>query len=126
MKTFLMVITVVMLSTITYAQTKGDKILGDWLMNDGTRKINIYKQGVNYFGKIAWVAKPEMKDEMGKIVMRDMSYLDGTYDEGEFIMPNEKHSASCYAELQSDGSLKMTIYHGLKLFGHNIFLTKSK
>jgi len=118
-------LTVIFITSSAFAQTKSDDILGTWLTSDGERKISVYKQNEKYFGKIIWVKNSDKKDEVGKIVMKDLEFSKGEYDDGSFIMPTEKHSADCAAILKKSNVLQITIYHGMKLFGHSIYLSKT-
>lgn len=118
-------LTVIFTTSSAFAQTKSDDILGTWLTSDGERKISVYKQNEKYFGKIIWVKNSDKKDEVGKIVMKDLEFSKGEYDDGSFIMPMEKHSADCTAILKKSNVLQITIYHGMKLFGHSIYLSKT-
>lgn len=112
------------LTIICYSQNSND-ILGNWLTSDGERKINIYKQGDKYFGKIYWVKIEDKKSEINKIVMMDLVYENGEYDQGTFLMPSDKHNASCAAKILKTKILKVSIYHGLQLFGHSLYLSKT-
>ncbi|MBI3520109.1 MAG: DUF2147 domain-containing protein [Bacteroidetes bacterium] len=116
---------VLFVTSSSFAQTKSDDILGTWLTSDGERKISVYKQNEKYFGKIIWAKSSDKKDEIGKIVMRDLEFSEGGYDDGSFIMPTEKHSADCSAILKKGNVLQITIYHGMKIFGHSIYLSKT-
>jgi len=118
-------LTVLFVTSSSFAQTKSDDILGTWLTSDGERKISVYKQNEKYFGKIIWAKSSDKKDEIGKIVMRDLEFREGEYDDGSFIMPTEKHSADCAATLKKGNVLQITIYHGMKIFGHSIYLSKT-
>ncbi len=99
-------------------------IIGQWLTDDGERKIQIYAQGGKYSGKIVWVKKQDMQSEIGKIVLTDLKFENGSYDGGQFFMPTQKHSASCAADLEGNDNLKINIYHGLKLFGTTMRLKR--
>lgn len=113
------------ITSAAFAQTKSDDIIGTWLTSDGERKISVYKQNEKYYGKIIWVKNSDKKDEIGKIVMKDLEFSNGEYDDGSFIMPTEKHSADCAAIFKKGNVLQITIYHGMKIFGHNIYLSKT-
>ncbi len=103
---------------------KSDDIIGNWLTQDGERKINVYKQDAKYYGKIYWVKNSEKNNEIGKVIIMGLSFEDDEYDDGTFLMPTDKHSASCAAKIIKITALQITIYHGLKLFGHTIYLSK--
>lgn len=104
----------------------GDKIIGNWVTKEGDRKINIYKQEGKYFGKIFWVKQQEKQNEVGKVVMMNLEYVNGDFDNGVFILPSDKHFADCAADFIDGGVLELTIYHELKLLGHSLYLTKIK
>lgn len=110
---------------LSYCQNP-EQIIGNWLTSDSERKITIYKQNEKFYGKIIWVKDQKKDNEIGKIVMSDLEYREGKYDNGTFIMPDDKHQASCALEYKEENLLKVTIYHGLKLFGHSIYLYKTK
>lgn len=111
-------------TTIASFAQKADDIIGNWLTSDGARKINVYKQDEMYYGKIYWVNNEDKKTEISKIVMLKMSFIKNEYENGTFIMPSDKHSANCSAKIIENKVLQITIYHGLKLFGHSIYLSK--
>lgn len=120
----LILIVFLFVSTSLLAQ-KADDILGNWITNDGERKISIYKQEDKYFGKIHWAKDENQKSEVGKVVMMNMAFKDGKYEDGTFLMPSGKHSASCALKIIKSNVIQITIYHGLQLFGHSIYLLKT-
>lgn len=119
----LVLIVFLFVSTSLLAQ-KADELLGNWRTSDGERKISIYKQEGEYFGKIYWVKDENKKNEIGKVVMMNMVFKDGKYEDGTFLMPSDKHSASCAIKTIKNNFIQITIYHGLQLFGHSIYLSK--
>lgn len=108
-----------------FGQTRPDDITGTWLTGDGERKVLIYKQNKKYFGKITWVKARDKQNEVGAVVMQDLEFAEGEYDNGSFIMPGDAHNASCAAVFDKNGVLRLIIYHGLKIFGHSIYLYKA-
>ncbi len=100
-------------------------IEGNWLTVDGERKINVFKKDNKFFGKIIWVKDKTKNSEIGKLVITDLEESESNYDGGTFIMPSDKHSANCSAKVKSGNVLQVTIFHGLKIFGHNLYLSKT-
>lgn len=121
----ILILTIFFLVTISLWGQKADDVLGNWLTSDGERKINIYKQEGGYFGKICWVKSKDKISELGKVVMMDMKFKDDKYDGGTFLMPSDKHKASCALKIIKSNVMQITIYHGFQLFGHNIYLSKT-
>ncbi|MDO8998285.1 MAG: DUF2147 domain-containing protein [Bacteroidota bacterium] len=107
---------------VTHAQT--NSIEGNWLTSDGERKIAVYKKEDKYFGKIVWVNDQNKSNEVGKVVITNLEVDGDEYENGTFIMPSDKHSASCSAKIKSGNVLRVSIYHGLKIFGHDLYLSK--
>ncbi len=64
-KPFLLVSTFVFLSAIisgsALAQdsTAAKKVLGEWLTAGGTSKIEVYKEGEEFCGRISWLKEPD-------------------------------------------------------------------
>lgn len=113
----------ILLLTASHAQGS-NPIIGNWLTDDGERKIEIYAQGDKFAGKIVWVKSIERRNEIGKIVMTDLKFEKGTYDGGQFFMPTQKHSTSCAADLEGNDNLKINIYHGIKFLGTTMRLKR--
>ena len=53
-KTIFSLITLVLISLSSFANSGADAILGEWLSQEKDGKIIIFKQGEQYFGKISW------------------------------------------------------------------------
>lgn len=51
-----------------------EKILGKWLSQDKSRKIEIYKQDKKYFGKIIGTTVESLKSKIGHVILRDLEY----------------------------------------------------
>lgn len=109
------------------AQEPSDKILGIWLNEDKTNKIEIYKAGDTYSGKIAWLAKvddnpnlhpkdknnpnPELRNRsiLGIDIITGMQYSGSKWDRGTIYAPKKGMYADCKAELLSNGQLKIIV-----------------
>jgi uncharacterized protein (DUF2147 family) len=40
------------------AQKKADDIIGNWIVGDNKAKIQVYRSGTKYYGKITWLKEP--------------------------------------------------------------------
>lgn len=107
------------------AQSPSDKIVGTWLNEDKTFKIEIYKVGVTYSGKIVWVEKlgsnPNIqpKDEknpnatlrnrniLGMDIITGLQYSSDKWVKGTIYTPKKGVYADCKVELLSNGQLKI-------------------
>jgi uncharacterized protein (DUF2147 family) len=120
----------------SFAQTSiGDKILGAWLSEDKTGKIEVYKSGGKYFGKLVWgktmyeadgvTSKKDVKNKDEKLRSRNLkdmvmlsnfTYHDEVWDDGQIYDPYSGKTYSCTLKLK-DGTLNIRGYIGVSLFG---------
>ena len=123
------------------APNNGDVILGLWWTDDKRAKIEIYKKGNEYFGKIAWLETPNDKngnpildkenpDEelrkkpvMGLNLIKGFVYDDGRWVDGEIYDPDEGKTYDCVMKLKR-GKLEVRGYIGLTMFGRTVVWTK--
>ena len=128
------------------AQThKPDDILGTWLNQEATGKVQIYKEGDKYFGKLVWLRTPldsitglPRTDKENPDVKLKSSTLIGllnlknfTFDgkdqwsSGTIYDPKNGKTYKCYIEFESANKLKIRGYVGISLIGRNTFWTRS-
>jgi len=118
---------------LTQAQStlQQDKILGEWFNGDKTGIINIYKQKNKYYGQIVRgtdispekydVHNPNPKEQtqplVGKIILKDLSYDDGEWEDGTIYNPTNGKTYNCVIKMKDNNTLEMTGYVGITLFG---------
>ncbi len=109
------------------AQQPSDKIVGNWLNEDKTSKIEIYKVGDTYSGKIVWLAeleknperkpkdknnpKPELRTRniLGMDIITGLQYSGGKWIKGIIYAPKRGIYADSEVELLSNGQLKIIV-----------------
>jgi uncharacterized protein (DUF2147 family) len=109
------------------AQELEDKIVGVWFNEDKTSKIEIYKAGETYSGKIVWLAEmeknpgqkpkdknnpnPKMRDReiLGLNMLSNLKYSGGTWNNGLIYSPKRGIYANCKVELLSQSKLKIIV-----------------
>lgn len=117
------------------AQTAADKVVGVWLTQNKEGKIEIFKSGNQYFGKIVWGKDLYEKD--GKTLKKDVhnpnanlrsrtiqnlviltgfNYKDDYWQDGKIYDPQSGKIYSSEIKLEC-GKLKLTGYIGITLFG---------
>jgi uncharacterized protein (DUF2147 family) len=116
-------------------KTKGNQILGAWLSEDKDVKVEIYKSGDHYFGKLVWGkemyeadGKTSRKDVENKdqklrsrnlkdlIMLSNFTYHDDVWDGGEIYDPRNGSTYNCILKLKDD-RLDIRGYIGISLFG---------
>jgi uncharacterized protein (DUF2147 family) len=115
--------------------TPADQVIGFWLTSDGKAKIQVYKAGDKYFGKI--VAGKDLYEANGQDLKRDVKnsspskrdrtikdmvilnnfqYKDGVWSEGTIYDPTNGSTYSCKIKLTGN-KLEIRGYVGISLFG---------
>ncbi len=142
MRTFLLIITsLAVLCLLTGAtaraqdSTNAKKVLGEWLTAGGTSKIEIYKEGTEFCGRISWLKEPDKDgkpkvdeknpDEklrsrplLGLVILRGFSF-DGEdeFTGGKIYDPKSGNDYSAKMTLKDDHTLDLRGYVLVPLFG---------
>ena len=113
------------------AQEASDKIIGVWLNDEANSKIEIYKTGNTYSGKIIWIAQLENNPELnpkdtknpdpgkrnqpilGMDIITGLKYLNGKWVNGEIYTPKRGVYADCEVELSITKQLKIFVSKGM-------------
>ena len=125
------------------AQNGADKILGKWLNEEKDAKVEIYKQGDKFFGKIVWLKDPNREDGSAKLddenpdvklqsrpiqgllMLTDFVFDgDDEWEDGEIYDPKSGKTYSCYMEFEDD-LLKIKGYIGVKWVGRTTYWTNA-
>ena len=133
------------ISTTTFAQA--DKILGTWLNEPKDAKIEVYKKGEQYFGKIIWLknnvnedgTSPKLDSEnedeklrsrtiVGINILKDLVWDedDNEWDDGEIYDPRSGSTYSLYAKLEDPNTLFLKGYIGFAMIGRSTTWTRVK
>lgn len=128
------------------AQTaEADLVIGNWLVQDKKAKVQIYKKGDRYFGKIVWLKEPNNEEGtpkvdkenpeeklrtrpiLGMVMLRDFVYdEDLVWEDGEIYDPKNGKTYSCKMTLSEDGrSLDVRGYIGISLIGRTQVWTRT-
>lgn len=125
---------------------KESDVIGYWLSEDKDGKIEVYKEGDKYYGKLVWLLNP-IDDETGKpkldkhnpdeslsrrptkgiVLLTDFEYEgDGLYEDGEIYDPKTGKTYSCYMKLESTDELKIKGYIGFSWIGKTTYWSRSE
>jgi len=123
------------------AQT-ADAILGNWLNEEKDAKIQIYKSGFAYFGKIVWLKTPNEADGtpkvdkknsssalrtrpiMNLVILTKFNFDDGEWEDGEIYDPKSGKTYSSNMKLKGD-KLEIRGYIGISLLGRTTVWTRA-
>jgi uncharacterized protein (DUF2147 family) len=119
------------------AQNRGDDIIGIWLTTGKEpAKIQIYKSGNEYFGKIIWLKNPldtsgkpktdvnnpdkNKQSELiiGLVILKDFKFNgESGWRSGDIYDPESGKIYSSYLYLKDKNTVNVRGYVGLSLFG---------
>ncbi len=118
-----------------FAQTvSADAILGTWLTGSGKGKVQIYKEGNKYNGKIVWLKEPNREDGTAKLdknnsdkslqtrpimglnMLKGFIFDEDKWTDGTIYDPENGKTYSCKITFR-DGKLDVRGYMGISLIG---------
>jgi uncharacterized protein (DUF2147 family) len=132
-----------LIAVTSFAQVRADDIIGVWLTNGKEpAKIQIYKSGEKYYGKIVWLKNPidngkpkvdknnpdkNMRNEtiVGLVILKGFKFDDDEWGDGEIYDPESGKTYRCYLTLKDKRTLKVRGYIGISLFGRTEIWTKT-
>src|SRR4030095_8435441 len=133
-----------LISTVARPQNKADDIIGIWLTGGNEpAKIQIYKSGERFYGKIVWlknatengkhridVNNPDKEKRnntiIGLVMLKDFKF-DGNdeWKGGDIYDPESGKTYSSYLYLNDKNTLKVRGYVGISLIGRTETWTRS-
>ena len=125
--------------------SKGDKILGLWLSETKEGKIQVYRVGNKYYGKLDWSksmygpdGKTLNKDTKNSdknlrnrnlkdlVLLKDLTYDGEEYSGGTIYDPKNGSTYKCYMVLKGNDVLNIRGYIGISLIGRTSVWTRIK
>jgi uncharacterized protein (DUF2147 family) len=136
MKNSLFILLLAFSSSIVFAQTESDAILGVWETGSGKARVKIDKVGDKFFGKVVWLREPLNEEGKPKVdknnpeenlrtvpilgykLIKDFSYKgDKTWEEGTIYDPENGSTYSCTIKMTDENTLDVRGFIGVSLFG---------
>jgi uncharacterized protein (DUF2147 family) len=116
---------------------KPDDVVGTWLNEERTAKVQIFKEGDKYFGKIVWLketldkvtGKPRTdnlnpdvnqreKPLMGLMMLKSFVFNgEDEWKDGTIYDPKNGKTYSCYIKFETPVMLKIRGYIGISMLG---------
>jgi uncharacterized protein (DUF2147 family) len=116
-----------------------DKILGEWVNEEKDVRIEIYKQGNQYAGKLIWAQdlleaggttprkdvnnndeKLRSRSMLNLDLLYDFTYSDDAWDNGKMYDPKSGKTYSCVLKIRND-KLEIRGYVGVPLLGRTTY-----
>jgi uncharacterized protein (DUF2147 family) len=133
-----------LISFEAYSQNKADDIIGIWLTGGKEpAKIQLYKSGEKYYGKIIWLKNPTESGKqrmdvnnpdkskrsnpiIGLVMLTGFKFNgDNEWKGGDIYDPESGNTYSSYLYLKDKNTLKVRGYVGISLFGRTETWTRT-
>lgn len=129
------------------ARAESDQLIGIWLTGSKKAKVEIYKCGNKYCGKIVWLREPTYEDGTAKIdkknfdekkrtrpilgmnILTDFEYdEDLEWEDGEIYDPENGKTYSCEIWMEEKDKSKLNVrgYVGFSLLGRTDIWVRSE
>jgi len=127
---------------------QADDIVGTWLNEEATGKVEIFKIGDKFYGKIVWLKEPndsitgeprtdvenpdpveQKKPLIGLVNLKGFEFDgDDEWEEGTIYDPKNGKTYSCRIEFEDESKKKLKIrgYIGISLLGRTTWWTPVK
>ncbi len=138
----LLLLALLVLGGWAYGQ-KADDIVGIWWNEEKDGRVEVFKKGDKYYGKIEFIKKNENPDGsspkkdlnnpdeklrdrvlMGTVILKDLEWDGKEWEDGEIYDSKSGNTYSCFARLQKDGTLYFKGYIGFSLIGRSTIWTR--
>ena len=139
MKKLIISAILVLCTVMAFAQTNdADRILGTYLSENKTGKVEVTKQNGKYIGPLVWTSIEGAKHEKnpdaalktrtlkGTVILKDMTYDNGIWKNGTIYDPESGNTYKATIKLKSDGNLTLRGYIGVPALGRNSVWTRTK
>ena len=131
-----------LLPSVSFAQN-ADAVTGNWLNEEKDAKVQIYRHGDKYSGKLVWIAraleddgKTPRKDSknpdaalrgrglLNLVILSGFVFEDGEWTDGKIYDPKSGKTYSSKMKLKGN-TLEIRGYVGLSMFGRTTVWTKT-
>ena len=137
MKRIFITAILLVVTALAFAQNNGaDKILGVYLSENKTGKVQITQKDGKYIGTLVWTSIENAKDEKnpdaalrsrtlkGTIILKDMVFVDGIWKNGTIYDPESGNTYKATIKLKPNGDLTLRGYNGVPALGRNSVWTR--
>lgn len=125
-----------------YAQ-KADDILGEWYNTEEDAKIEIFKEGEKYFGKVVWLKDPMENGKLildannvdkskrdrpilGMKLLENFEFKGGSWENGVIYDPRNGKTYSSTLKKKGEKVLEVRGFIGVSLIGRTVEWTRAK
>lgn len=135
MKKYITLLLVIIAIKLNAQAPAADAIVGTWLTKAGKAKVQIYKSGSVYNGKIVWLKEPNYEDGTAKVdknnpdknrhkdpiiglnLLKGFVFDEDHWENGTIYDPENGKTYSCKITLNKGGWIEVRGFIGISLLG---------
>lgn len=88
-------------------------IIGKWINPDKDTKIEFFQSDKTYQAKVFWKEGTEISADNPKIIIKDLTYKSGNYENGKLYLPKKDQWIDCEIRVSENGKeLELTAKKG--------------
>ena len=126
------------IQTISAQQVTKDAIVGEWLSENKDGKVQVYRQGDKFFGKITWGKDGSKKDVknpddklksqniVGSVILKGFDFTGKSWENGTIYDPNNGKTYSSIMKMSDNNTLTIRGFVGISLLGRSTVWTRAK
>ena len=130
---------------VAHAAPSAEDVVGHWLTDKGQAKIEIYKKGDKFFGKIGWLQEPNGPDGKPKVdannpdeskktgpilgseLLQGFTFDgEGAWTGGTIYDAESGKTYKCTIKVNDEGKLDVRGYIGVPAFGRSTLWTRAE
>lgn len=139
-------LSILFMVSVMSVSAQSDKVLGIWFNGEKDAKVEIFKNGTKFYGRVVWMEKPlndqgkEAMDDknpdptkrtvklMNMVFMKNFSFdsESGQWTGGEIYDPKNGKTYSCKMKLSSENHLEVRGYIGISMLGRTEHWERTK
>jgi uncharacterized protein (DUF2147 family) len=135
---YVCILALVIAGGIVAVAANADSVVGTWLTAGKDAKIDIYRCGDRYCGKLSWLKNPDDLDTknpdparrndklLGKDILHGFVFKGDEWVKGKIYDPDSGDTYSCKMWLEGNDVLKVKGYIGVSLLGRSETWARSK
>lgn len=132
------VIVLLAIQNLSAQKVNKDAIIGEWLSEAKDGRVQIYKVGEKFFGKVVWGKDgsrkdannpdPKLKEQniIGSVILKNFDFTGKAWEEGTVYDPNNGKTYSCTMKMPDANTLSIRGFIGISLLGRSTTWTKVK
>jgi uncharacterized protein (DUF2147 family) len=133
-----LVIVLLAIQNLSAQKVNKDAIVGEWLSEAKDGRVQIYKVGEKFFGKVIWGKDgsrkdvnnpdPKLKEQniIGSVILKDFGFTGKAWEDGTVYDPKNGKTYSCAMKMPDANTLSIRGFIGFSLLGRSTTWTRVK